>query len=175
MRNGSSSRTANDGFIHHVVSQRWSLRRVIDSIKARLTGTASSATASDGAVDDPTAQLVYVLADAIDEAKPRSLITYLGAPPENIGEILNSVAVACRLRGEYPVVVMSELRPDLIAVNIVPMEFIPTLRHLPFAPSEYEHYARRRWSLMLTKWNFLRQIELGMSFDDFVADQLGHQ
>ncbi|GLS29169.1 hypothetical protein SAMN04488498_101715 [Mesorhizobium albiziae] len=151
------------------------MRRVIDSIKARLSGRASSATTSDGAVDDPAAQLVYVLANPIDEAKPRCLITYLGVPTENVGEILNSVADACQLRGEYPVVVMSELRPDLIAVNMVPMEFIPTLRYLPFAPSEYEHYARRRWSLMLTKWNFLKQIELGMSFDDFIADQLGHQ
>lgn len=145
------------------------MRRVIDSIKARLIG-ASSAPLIESFVDD----LVYVLADPADEAKPRSLISYLGEPPESIGDILNSVAVACQLRDEYPVVVMSELRPDLIAVNVVPMEFIPTRRHLPFAASEYEHYVRRRWALMLTKWNFLKQIELGMSFDDFIVDQLGY-
>jgi hypothetical protein len=144
-----------------------SLRRVTDSIKASLTRANSS-----GAMDNPEARLVYVLANPLDEPKPRSLITYLGEPPISIGEILNSVAVACQLRGEYPVVVMSELRPDLIAINMVPIEFIPTLRHLPFAVSEYEHYVRRRWSLVLAKWNFTKQIDLGVSFDDFVADQL---
>ena len=85
---------------------------------------------------------------------------------------LHSVAFACRLRGEYPVVVMSELRPDLIAVSTAPIEFIPTFRHLPFRADEYERYVQRRWSLMLAKWNFGKQIELNMSFDDFVADQL---
>ncbi|WP_353646380.1 hypothetical protein [Mesorhizobium sp. WSM2239] len=144
---------------------------MIDSLKARFIGV-SSAPIADSVVDDPAAQLVYVLADPVDEAKPRSLISYLGEPPESIGEILNSVAVACRLRDEYPVVVMSELRPDLIAVNVVPIEFIPTRRHLPFAASEYERYIRRRWSLILMKWNFSKQIELGKSFDDFVIDQL---
>lgn len=144
---------------------------MIDSLKARLIG-ASSAPATESVVGSLAAQLVYVLADPADEAKPRCLVSYLGEPPESIGEILNSVAVACQLRDEYPVVVMSELRPDLIAVNVVPMEFIPTRRHLPFAAGEYEHYVRRRWSLVLTKWNFSKQIELGKSFDDFVIDQL---
>jgi hypothetical protein len=147
------------------------MRRLIDSLKARLIG-ASSAPTIESVVDDPATQLVYILADPEDEAKPRSLISYLGEPPESIGDILNSVAVACQLRDEYPVVVMSELRPDLIAAILVPIEFIPTRRHLPFAASEYEHYVRRRWSLMLTKWNFLKQIELGKSFDDFISDQL---
>ena len=70
---------------------------------------------------------------------------------------------------------MSELKPDLIAVSTAPIEFIPTFRHLPSRPDEYERYVQRRWSLMLAKWNFSKQIELNMSFDDFVADQLAPQ
>ena len=131
-------------------------------------GESDSSAAADAA-DDP-ASIVYVLTDPVEEAKPRSLITFLGEPPENIGEIIASVAFACRLRGEYPVVVMSELKPDLIAVSTAPIEFIPTFRHLPFRPDEYERYVQRRWSLMLAKWSFGKQIELNMSFDDFVAD-----
>jgi hypothetical protein len=143
---------------------------VIGRIRARLSKAASSGTAK--AAGDPAAQIVYVLTDPVEEAKPRSLITFLGDPPENIGEIITSVAFACRLRGEYPVVVMSELKPDLIAVSTAPIEFIPTFRHLPSRPDEYERYVQRRWSLMLAKWNFIKQIELNLSFDDFVADQL---
>ena len=145
------------------------MQGVIGRIRARLAKAESSAAAD--AADDP-ASIVYVLTDPVEEAKPRSLITFLGEPPENIGEILTSVAFACRLRGEYPVVVMSELKPDLIAVSTAPIEFIPTFRHLPSRPDEYERYVQRRWSLMLAKWNFGKQIELNVSFDDFVAAQL---
>src|SRR5262249_38641801 len=69
------------------------------------------------------------LALATEDAKPRSLISLLGEPPANIDEVLESVAVACRSRGEFPVAVMSELRPRLIATSTVPIEFIPTRRH----------------------------------------------
>ena len=146
------------------------MRKVIGRIRARLAKAGSP-----GAVDatvDPAARIAYVLTDPVEEAKPRSLITFLGEPPDNIGEILTSVAFACRLSGEYPVVVMSELKPELIAVSTAPIEFIPTFRHLPMKADEYERYVQRRWSLMLAKWNFAKQIELNLSFDDFVAAQL---
>jgi hypothetical protein len=146
------------------------VRKVIGRIRARLAKARSLG--AEDATADPGAQIAYVLTDAVEQAKPRSLVTFLGELPDNIGEILTSVAFACRLRGEYPVVVMSELKPELIAVSTAPIEFIPTFRHLPMKVDEYERYIQRRWSLMLAKWNFAKQIELNLSFDDFVAAQL---
>lgn len=146
------------------------MRRIIDRVRDRLLGAASHVPTADasGGADD----IRYVLADAADEAKPRTLITFLGEPPANIAEILNSVAVACQLRGEYPIAAMSELRPDLIAVSPVPIEFLPTFDHLAVKADEYERYLHRRWSLLLAKWNISRQIDLYMAFEEFVDGQL---
>jgi hypothetical protein len=116
--------------------------------------------------------LRYILVDAAEDARPRSLISVLGEPPPNVGEVLESVAFACRSRGEFPVAVMSELRPDLIAVSTVPIEFMPTRRYLPVRPDEYERHVRRRWSLMIAKWEFDNEIELGLGFEAFLAEQL---
>jgi hypothetical protein len=116
--------------------------------------------------------LRYVLADATEDAKPRSLISLLGDPPPNIAEVLESVAFACRSRREFPVAVMSELRPDLIAVSTVPIEFMPTRRYLPVRADEYGRHVRRRWLLMMAKWDFAREVELGLGFEAFLAEQL---
>lgn len=141
--------------------------RVIDRIRARLAKTVAPAAAAPAA----DAGLAYVLTDPAQEARPRTLISFLAEPPDNIGEIVISVAYACELRGEYPVLVMSELRAGLIAASTVPIEFMPTRRHLPFDPDEYERYVGRRWSLMMAKWSFTRQIDLDRGFEEFVADQ----
>lgn len=144
--------------------------RLIAGIKAKLANLASTG-AVPAAASDPAAQLAYVLANPADEAKPRTLVTFLGEVPQNIDEILEAVAAACRLRGEYPVALMTELKPDLIATCSMPIEFMPTRGHLPLPEDEYEDYVQRRWSLVLAKWNFVRQIELGASFEDFILDQ----
>lgn len=144
-------------------------RNLVGSLRALASRGASADALSP---DDPAAALVYVLTNPDDQKKPRTLITYLGAPPENIGEIIASVAIVCQRKGEYPVAVMSELRPDVIATSAIPIEFIPTWRHLPFGADVYSRYVHRRWSLMLAKWNFAQQIDLDMHFDDFVEDQL---
>ena len=150
------------------------MRRIIERIRAGLAA-ATPAGSGAGAADDPDPGIRYVLADPVDEAKPRTLITFLGELPENIGEILNSVAVACQLRGEYPVAAMSELKPDLIAVSPVPIEFIPTSKHLPVKADEYERYVHRRWSLLLAKWNITKQIDLNMEFEEFVVGQIARE
>ena len=116
-----------------------------------------------------------MLADPADDARPRTLISFLGALPENVAEILDATSEATRNRGEFPVAIMSELRPDLISGGAAPIEFLPARRHLPLLDADaYERYVRRRWSLVMAKWSFADQIELGASFDDFVAWQLQH-
>jgi hypothetical protein len=117
--------------------------------------------------------LRYVLADAAADARPRILISFLGALPKNIGEILESVAYSCRAKGEFPVAVVADLRPELMAVSATPIEFIPTRRHLfVLDADEYQRFVRRRWSLIITKWNFASELTFGASFEAFIEAEL---
>jgi len=140
------------------------------ALKGRLSPDAPDHAAEP---DDPLVALRYVLTDPAKQAMPRMLISILGAAPASVGEIIQSVAAACRQRGEYPVAVLSELLPEIIAQSDIPIEFMPSRHYLPGDGEAYERYLRRRWSLMLAKWNFAGQIELQMSFDDFLAGELG--
>jgi hypothetical protein len=125
------------------------------------------------ATEDERDRLRYVLTDEADDARPRSLVSLLCALPPNVAEVLDSVTASCRGKGEFPVVVLPELRPDLTAVSSVPIEFIPTRRHLfVLNVDDYERYVRRRWSLIATKWCFASEIVLGANFDEFVEAQL---
>ncbi|WP_246704485.1 hypothetical protein [Rhizobium sp. P32RR-XVIII] len=126
----------------------------------------------DPAADEDS--LHYVLHEPVDEARPRSLISVLGAMPASLAEILDTAVEACRANGEFPVVVLSELRPDLIAASSAPLEFVPTRSHLPSLSSEsYGRYVRRRWSLIIAKWDISSEIALSSTIDEFLADQLG--
>ncbi|MCG5479400.1 MAG: hypothetical protein KK478_10070 [Ensifer alkalisoli] len=118
--------------------------------------------------------LNYVFNDATLQAKPRSLISVLGTIPANLAEILDTAVQACRTDGELPVVVLSELRLDLMAARSAPLEFIPTRRHLPSVPEvSYGRYVRRRWSLIMAKWDVSQEIALSLSIDEFLAAQIG--
>lgn len=107
-----------------------------------------------------------------EDAKPRTLISALGERSPNIGEMLESVALACRAIGEFPVAIMSELRPELISVSTMPIEFLPTRDYLPVEAHEYDRHVRRRWSLIIGKWEASKQIELGLGFEAFLAAEL---
>ncbi|MBB4275385.1 hypothetical protein [Rhizobium mongolense] len=122
---------------------------------------------------DEEDSLLYVLQDPKEEARPRSIISVLGMMPANLPEILDTAVEACRANGEFPVVVLSELRPDLIAASSAPLEFLPTRSYLPsLSPEIYGRYARRRWSLILAKWDISSEITLSSTIDEFLADQL---
>jgi hypothetical protein len=107
-----------------------------------------------------------------EDAKPRTLISVLGELSPNVGEMLESVALACRVTGEFPVAIMSELRPELISVATMPIEFLPTRDYLPVEAHEYDRHVRRRWSLIIGKWEASKQIELGLGFEAFLAAEL---
>lgn len=107
-----------------------------------------------------------------EDAKPRTLISVLGERSPNDGEMLESVAHACRTIGEFPVAVMSELRPELISVATMPIEFLPTRNYLPVEAHEYDRHVRRRWSLIIGKWEASKQIELALGFEAFLAAEL---
>ncbi len=123
---------------------------------------------------DEENSLHYLLHDPTLEAKPRTLISILGTMPENLVEILEAAVRVCRANAEFPIVVLSELRVDLMAARCAPIEFIPTRRHLPPIPSEnYGRYVRQRWSLIMAKWDISNEIALSSSIDEFIADQIG--
>lgn len=151
------------------------MRSLIDRIRLNVPWPGQSAAATSPALPSPGKQegIRYVLADEDNEARARTLISLLGDMPPNIAEVLDAVSSACRANEEFPVIIMSELRPDLIAVSTTPIEFLPSRRHLrQLRDDEYRRYLRRRWALVLAKWNFASEIELSLSFDDFLATQL---
>lgn len=141
-------------------------------MRAAINARDSGVSGASAAPAEEAGSIRYVLSLAVEDAKPRSLIAMLGDPPPNVGDILESVASACRANGEFPVAVMSELRPGLIAMATVPIEFMPTRRYLPVREDEYERHLRRRWSLMMAKWEFAKHLEMGVGFEDFLAKQL---
>jgi hypothetical protein len=149
------------------------LIRLFNRIRAAMTLAGPSvAIPSETASNEEPGSIRYILADAIEDTKPRSLISALGDPLSNLGEVLESVAFACRTKGEFPVAVISELHPGLIAASTVLIEFMPTRRYLPVRPDEYERHVRRRWSLMIAKWEFTKQIDLSLDFEAFLAEQM---
>lgn len=126
----------------------------------------------DGTAEETSVN--YVFNDATLQAKPRSLISVLGTMPANLAEVLDTAVQACRANAELPVVVLSELRLDLMAARSAPLEFIPTRRHLPSLPQEsYGRYVRQRWSLIMTKWDISHEIALSLTIDEFLAEQVG--
>ncbi|TCN34089.1 hypothetical protein [Sinorhizobium americanum] len=123
---------------------------------------------------DEERSLNYIFHDPALEAIPRSLISVLGTMPDNLVDILDTAVQACRANAEFPVVVLSELRLDLIAARSAPVEFIPTCLHLPSVPAEnYGRYVRQRWSLIMAKWDISNEIVLSSSIDEFLASQIG--
>lgn len=129
-------------------------------------------TAIDSAEEEK--RLNYVFHDPTHEVNPRSLISVLGTMPDNLVDILDTAVQACRANAELPIIVLSELRLDLIAARSAPMEFIPTRGHLPSVPAEnYGRYIRQRWSLIMAKWDISNEIALSSSIDEFIADQIG--
>ncbi len=140
-------------------------------IRISLLWSGLAVASAEQAEDDPNS-IRYVLGSAVEDAKPRCLISVLGTPPRDIGEVLESVAFVCRRNREFPVAVMTELPPGLIAASTMPIEFLPTRDHLPVRPDEYERHIRRRWSLMIAKWQFAKQIELSIDLETFLAQQL---
>lgn len=146
-----------------------------DRASAFFAKRASSDTADqaslDQRVEDSAPDIGYVLIDPKDQAKPRTLISYLGPMAENAADVIESVRHACLLRSEFPVVVLSELRPDLMTSSEAPVEFLPGAQHLPsLARSEqYERYIKRRWELILEKWKIEKEIVLTMNIDEFSA------
>jgi hypothetical protein len=145
------------------------LRGLLDRLRPTRSAFDLPPVTGNGASDT----LRYILANTADDARPRTLISFLGALPPNIGEILESVAYSCRAKGEFPVAVLADLRPELMAVSATPIEFIPTRRHLfVLNADEYQRFVRRRWSLIITKWNFASELKFGASFEEFIETEL---
>lgn len=153
-----------------VSRQKWLKWDRASAFFAKLASPDTKDQASlDQKVEDSAPDIGYVLIDPKDQEKPRTLISYLGPMAENAADVIESVRQACLLRSEFPVVVLSELRPDLMTSSEAPVEFLPGARHLPglTGSDQYERYVRRRWELILEKWKIEKEIALTLSVEEF--------
>jgi uncharacterized HAD superfamily protein/adenine/guanine phosphoribosyltransferase-like PRPP-binding protein len=124
----------------------------------------------DDKVQDSAPDIGYVLIDPHTQSQPRTLVSCLGPIGENVADVIGSVSEACLRRSEFPVVLMSELRPELMKSFGAPVEFLPTLKHVrALKLDHYQRYVKQRWALILEKWKIKRQITLGASLDEFLA------
>ena len=114
----------------------------------------------------------YFLLEPSDQSKPRTLISFLGPTGENAAEVIESIRQVCISRAEFPVVVLSELRQDLMTSCKAPIEFLPEMRYVPvLTADEYTRYVNRRWALILEKWKIEREVTLASSLDEFLTAQ----
>lgn len=156
-----------------VPRQKWLKWDRASAFFAKLATPDTAGSASlDEKVEDSAPDISYVLIDPNDQAKPRTLISYLGPMTENIAEVIESVRQACLLKGEFPVIILSELRPELMTSIEAPVEFLPEMRHVPaLKADQYERYLKRRWALVLEKWKIEREVTLASSLDEFLTAQ----
>lgn len=118
-------------------------------------------------------ELRYTIADAHNRAKSRTLVSWLGSRPDGFLEAIESIRKICTAKNEYPIIVLSDFHQELMSRAETPAEFIPQVHHLPSLSSgQYQDYVRRRYDLMLRKWAISREVTLGLSFEEFLAEQL---
>lgn len=125
---------------------------------------------ADAAVEEYTVRLE--LNDTAADRLPRCLISYLEPLDENGADIVDAAVQGAREDGRYAVAVVCELRPDLSTSRDFPIDFLPRREHLPMLDQlSYARYIRRRWDIMLAKWDCGHHIQLGPSLDEFIAGQ----
>jgi hypothetical protein len=143
--------------------------RSLSGLLSRLRG--SGGVPATGAGEDAAAASPLRLSfrDPVRDGLPRCLVGLLGPLPDGADRLLAGVVRGCRDNGDLPVVVLSELRPDLAVLLDVPVDFVPSRHHLRLLDDgAYRRYATRRWENLLAKWSCVREIQLGLAFDDFV-------
>lgn len=154
--------------------KRDGLNRLLTNwMKLKTANALPSSEDADMRTDGSVLDIGYVLLNSNDQSKPRTLISYLGPAADNVAEVIESVRHACLLKSEFPIVVLTEFRQDLMVSCETPIEFLPEMRHVPaLKPDEYVRYVNRRWELILEKWKVEREVTLASSLDDFLATQV---
>lgn len=129
--------------------------------------------------DDPTAAAVkepysirLAFSDAAADGQARCLISFLGPLEEHGADMIDAAVESARDAGQVPVAVICELRPDLATTRDYPIDFLPMRAHVPILDRwSYDRYVRRRWDIMLLKWDCSHHIQLGVDLDEFIAAQ----
>ena len=116
----------------------------------------------------------YRFADEADgEEAERTLILLLGREDPSLA-LIDAAARGVEAAGRRAIVVATDLPPSVLVTALRPIELLPRRRDLPaLEPAEYAVYLRRRWLVLQSKWAPRREIVLGKSFEDFLADELG--
>jgi hypothetical protein len=145
--------------------------RTLSAVLARLRGTGVDVVPATAAPEPAAASsgLRLAFADPGRDGLPRCLVSLLGPLPGDADRLLGGIVRGCRDNGDLPVVVLSELRPDLAVRLDGPVDFVPSRHHLRLLDDgAYRRYATRRWETLLAKWSCVREIQLGLGFDDFI-------
>jgi hypothetical protein len=104
---------------------------------------------------------------------PRCLITALGAGLPNREALLASVVRRIKGQDKRPVVCATGLSLPFLVDAPVAIELLPCRQDLRvLTDAEYAAYLRRRWDIVLAKWQVEEVIALGAEFDEFLAAEL---
>lgn len=123
--------------------------------------------------DDPVKNPVYYVDDEPgSRPQKRVLITALGPLLPNREEQLRGVSAAILQGGQQPVLVATHLSTRFLVTETQPTELMPLRRDLAvLTEAEYRSYVQRRWLLLLAKWQITDAIDLGQTFEEFLAGQ----
>lgn len=107
-------------------------------------------------------------------ARPRVLITALGADMQNREALLRTTAAHIAKGGGRPVICATHLDMAFLVEGPAAVELLPLRRDLSvLTDTEYRFYLDRRWTVLLAKWAIEEEIDLGQSYDAFRDAELG--
>lgn len=108
-----------------------------------------------------------------DRPSSRVLVSALGETLESRDIQLRTIGAAVKAGGQQPVLVGTHLSSTFLVETAHPVELLPLRDDLKvLTTAEYESYVRRRWELILAKWDIDEAIDLGQDFGEFLADQI---
>ena len=120
---------------------------------------------------DPQEDSRLIFVDPGLESKARALVTFLGAPREQIEPALPALVAAASKHSELPIFLVSEFCFDLFRARDLRVEYFPP------APTgttraeliRYERYILGRFGHLATKWGITSEVRMGLTITDFLA------
>ena len=120
-----------------------------------------------------SAYITYIDHNPGDRPSSRVLVSALGETLESRDIQLRTIGAAIKAGGQQPVLVGTHLSSTFLVDAAHPVELLPMRDDLKVLTiAEYESYVRRRWELILAKWDIDEAIDLGQDFGEFLADQI---
>lgn len=110
--------------------------------------------------------------DGDGATRPRTLISLLGPVPAAQEAAVLAVAAKVAASGRRPVLCGSGLSLGVLVDGTFAVELLPRRSDLAvLSDAEYAAYLRRRWDILLAKWQITEEICLGQDFAGFLSAQ----